>query len=111
MGRVLPTLQARWDGGRVTAWRRTERRVAADRGGTCVPVTWRAHGDAPDIAHNRLSLEVKHRAALPAWLTDALERTRSINRDGAHPDCRLARLRGTLRRCAVRGGTKTYWRS
>ena len=66
MGRVLPALRSREAAGRVTAWKRTERRVAAEPAGVRVPVTGRARGDAPDIAHDRLSLEVKHRVALPA---------------------------------------------
>ncbi len=32
----------------------------------------RGRGDQPDIAHPWLSLEVKDRATLPAWLLDAL---------------------------------------
>ena len=50
----------------MTAWKRTERRIAAGLAGVRVPVTGRARGDAPDIPHDRLALEVKHRAALPA---------------------------------------------
>ena len=85
----MPAVRPREAGaGRVTAWKRTERRVAAELGGVRVPVTGRARGDAPDIAHDRLSLEVKHRAALPAWLTDALERARASSRDGRIPVAR-----------------------
>jgi len=78
-------LRSRETDGRVTAWKRTERRVAAELGGVRVPVTGRARGDAPDIAHERLSLEVKHRASLPAWLTGALEQARASGRDGRIP--------------------------
>lgn len=53
-------------------WKRTERKIAAQLGGRRVPVTGRARGDAPDVAHDRLSIEVKHRVALPAWLHTAM---------------------------------------
>jgi hypothetical protein len=53
-------------------WKRTERSVAARLGGQRVPVSGRARGDAPDIAHPRLALEVKHRKTLPAWLLAAM---------------------------------------
>ena len=54
------------------SWKRTERLVASALGGERVPVTGRARGDAPDVAHDWLSIEVKHRKALPAWLQDAI---------------------------------------
>ncbi len=54
-------------------WKHTERTLAARLGGQRVPVSGRARGDAPDIAHPRLSLEVKHRKSLPAWLREAIE--------------------------------------
>lgn len=53
-------------------WKRTERKIADRLGGKRVPVTGRARGDAPDIAHDRFALEVKHRRLLPAWLSDAM---------------------------------------
>lgn len=53
-------------------WKRTERKIAALTGGKRVPVTGRARGDAPDVAHDTLAIEVKHRAALPAWLHSAM---------------------------------------
>ena len=54
-------------------WKATERRIAALLGGRRVPVSGRGRGDQPDIAHPWLSLEVKDRASLPAWLLDALD--------------------------------------
>ena len=54
-------------------WKATERRIAALLGGRRVPVSGRGRGDAPDIAHPWLALEVKDRATLPAWLLDALD--------------------------------------
>jgi uncharacterized protein YfaP (DUF2135 family) len=56
----------------MTAWKATERKVAALLGGQRVPVTGRARGDAPDIAHPDWSVEVKHRQALPSWLHAAM---------------------------------------
>jgi hypothetical protein len=53
-------------------WKRTERQIAGLIGGQRVPVTGRARGDAPDIAHERFSVEVKERAQLPGWLHDAM---------------------------------------
>ena len=53
-------------------WKQTERKIAALLGGRRVPVSGRGRGDAPDVAHRWLSIEVKDRATLPAWLLDAL---------------------------------------
>lgn len=41
-------------------------------GGRRVPVTGRARGEAPDIAHRWLAVEVKHRRTLPGWLEGAM---------------------------------------
>ncbi len=56
-----------------TRWKATERRIAALLGGRRVPVSGRGRGDAPDIDHPWLALEIKDRATLPAWLLDALD--------------------------------------
>jgi len=53
-------------------WKRTERKIATRLGGQRVPITGRARGDAPDIAHDWLAIEVKHRKRLPDWLHEAL---------------------------------------
>ena len=53
-------------------WKRTERLIARILGGTRVPVSGRGRGDQPDVRHPWLSIEVKARAELPAWLLDAL---------------------------------------
>jgi hypothetical protein len=66
-------------------WKRTERRVAALLGGTRVPVSGRARGDRPDIDHEWLSPEIKHRAAVPRWLADALAQARAAARDQQLP--------------------------
>jgi len=67
------------------AWKRTERQIATIIGGQRVPVTGRGRGDAPDIAHPRLALEVKHRRTLPAWLLDAMNQATTSSRDGRIP--------------------------
>jgi hypothetical protein len=53
-------------------WKKVERKIAELIGGRRVPVTGRQRGDAPDIAHDWLSVEVKHRRILPDWILDAL---------------------------------------
>lgn len=56
----------------MTTWKAVERKIAAMLGGRRVPITGRVRGDAPDIAHDWLSPEVKHRKKLPEWLHDAI---------------------------------------
>ena len=53
-------------------WKAVERRIADYIGGRRVPVTGRQRGDAPDIQHPLLSVEVKHRQELPAWINEAI---------------------------------------
>ena len=53
-------------------WKRAERTIASRLNGQRIPVSGRARGDAPDIAHPRLSIECKHRKSLPAWLHEAM---------------------------------------
>jgi len=59
------------------AWKRTEREIAGILGGKRVPVSGRARGDAPDIRHPWLSIEVKSRKTLPAWIKDAVSQARA----------------------------------
>ena len=54
------------------SWKATERAVANLLGGRRVPVSGRGRGDAPDIAHDWLAIEVKHRKRLPKWLREAM---------------------------------------
>ena len=54
------------------AWKACERRIAKFIGGERVPITGRQRGDAPDIAHNWLSVEVKYRKKIPEWIKDAM---------------------------------------
>ena len=70
---------------RSATWKQAEREVAARLGGRRVPVTGRGRGDAPDVAHDTLSLEVKHRGALPAWLLGAMAQAAAASRDGRVP--------------------------
>lgn len=57
----------------MSTWKAVERAIAKFLNGKRVPVSGRARGEAPDIEHQWLSLEVKHRKALPAWLADAMD--------------------------------------
>ncbi|MCA3748071.1 MAG: hypothetical protein IN808_02905 [Rubrobacter sp.] len=73
------------------SWKQAERRIAEILGGRRVPVSGRQRGDAPDIEHPALSIEVKSRRAIPAWIEDALEQAQSASRDGKVPVCVLHR--------------------
>ena len=66
-------------------WKHTERKIADLLGGQRVPVTGRGRGDAPDIRHDWIAPEVKHRKLLPAWLLDALSQARASARNGQLP--------------------------
>jgi len=68
-----------------TAWKRCERAVASRLGGQRVPITGRARGDVPDVAHPWLAVEVKHRRALPAWLKGALAQAEAAAQEGQLP--------------------------
>jgi len=59
------------------AWKSCETRVAKYIGGERVPVTGRQRGDAPDIKHPWLSVEVKYRKKLPDWIKDAMCQARA----------------------------------
>ena len=66
-------------------WKATERAVAARLGGRRVPITGRQRGDVPDVQHDWLSVEVKHRSKLPAWLHDAMSQAVAAQREGQLP--------------------------
>ena len=66
-------------------WKRSERRTAAIVGGERIPVSGRARGDVPDIAHPWLSIEVKHRKSLPNWIIDAMSQARAAARSDQLP--------------------------
>jgi hypothetical protein len=52
-------------------WKATERATARLLGGERVPINGR--GSAPDVEHDHLSIEVKHRRVMPQWIKDALD--------------------------------------
>ncbi len=62
-------------------WKRTERSIAKRLGGERVPITGRQRGDAPDIRHPILSLEIKDRKRLPNWLHDAAAQAQAAKTD------------------------------
>ena len=66
-------------------WKATERAIAERLGGERVPITGRQRGDVPDVAHDWLSIECKHRQALPAWLKGALAQARAAARGSQLP--------------------------
>jgi hypothetical protein len=61
-------------------WKRAERRIAQYVGGTRVPVTGRQRGDAPDIEHNWLGIELKYRKKLPEWIKDAFSQAKAASK-------------------------------
>jgi len=69
----------------MSTWKSVERAIANLLGGERVPVTGRQRGSAPDISHPVLSLEVKHRKTLPAWLYDAMEQAQASKRGDKLP--------------------------
>ena len=66
-------------------WKQAERRIAKLLGGRRIPVTGRQRGDVPDIEHDALSIEVKSRKALPAWLLGALNQAQAASKNGKVP--------------------------
>ena len=66
-------------------WKACERKIAALLGGKRVPVSGRSRGDSPDIIHERLSIEVKNRRRLPAWIEDAMKQAELCTEDGKLP--------------------------
>ena len=66
-------------------WKQAERRIAKLLGGRRIPVTGRQRGDVPDIEHDTLSIEVKSRKALPAWLLGALNQAQAASKNGKVP--------------------------
>ena len=54
-------------------WKRHERATAAALGGRRVPITGRQRGDEPDVMHDQLSIECKHKQSIPKWIDDAMD--------------------------------------
>ena len=63
-------------------WKACERRIAELLGGQRIPSTGRQRGETPDIEHATLSIEVKSRKSLPAWLLKALNQAQAASKDG-----------------------------
>ena len=59
------------------AWKAIERWWAELLGGKRVPVTGRQRGDAPDIAHPTLSIEVKAGKTISTRLSDGMEQAKA----------------------------------
>ncbi len=66
-------------------WKRTERSIAGLIGGERVPVSGRQRGDQPDVRHDWLSVEVKHRQTVPQWLLGSLTQARAAVRGDQLP--------------------------
>lgn len=64
----------------MSRWKSVERGIAKLLGGQRVPVTGRQRGEAPDIEHDWLSIEVKTREKLPAWIRDAQAQADASNK-------------------------------
>ena len=63
-------------------WKACERRVAELLGGRRVPVSGRQRGDTPDVLHEWLSIEVKFRRRLPAWIEVAMKQAEASAKEG-----------------------------
>ena len=59
------------------AWKAIERQWAELLGGKRVPVTGRQRGDAPDIEHPTLSIEVKAGKTISTRLSDGMEQAKA----------------------------------
>ena len=66
-------------------WKSCERRVAELLGGERVPVSGRGRGHSPDIRHEHLSIEVKNRKRLPAWVENAMRQAEACAQEGQLP--------------------------
>ena len=69
----------------VNDWKACERRIAKLLDGRRIPVTGRQRGGTPDIDHAALSIEVKSRKTLPAWLLKAVNQAQAASLDGKTP--------------------------
>ena len=66
-------------------WKTCECKIAALLGGERVPVSGRGRGHSPDIRHEDLSMEVKNRKRLPAWLEYAMKQAEASAQEGQLP--------------------------
>jgi len=94
-------------------WKRTERRIARRLGGRRLGSLGRS---APDVIAGGLSVEVKHRRRLPAWLKQALSQAERgapsgslplvvLHEAGSRDDVALLRLSALLRLIAHQEGS------
>lgn len=82
-------------------WKSIERKVASYLGGERVPITGRQRGSAPDIEHNDLAIEVKHRESFPNWIMDAMDQAVKSNKGGRTPIVILHEKGMGIERCLV----------
>jgi hypothetical protein len=54
-------------------WKRHERETARLLGGQRHRVTGLERGAAPDVEHDQLSIECKHRESVPKWIKNAMD--------------------------------------
>lgn len=59
------------------AWKAIERQWAELLGGKRVPITGRQRGDAPDVEHPTLSIEVKAGKTISTRLSDGMEQAKA----------------------------------
>jgi hypothetical protein len=67
-----------------STWKHTERKVAAIIGGQRTSKTGLG-SQTPDVENGAWSIEVKHRASIPFWLSDALDQSKRNASDGKLP--------------------------
>lgn len=82
-------------------WKAVERRIAEFLGGERVPVTGRQRGSAPDIEHELLSIEVKHRNKFPDWLHDAIDQAKKSKKGDQIPVVILHQRHKKVGNCLV----------
>lgn len=70
---------------RTSQWKNVEREVAKLLGAERVPITGRTRGSAPDAKHPTLSIEIKHRKEIPAWMHAAMEQAEASVRGEQTP--------------------------
>ena len=76
-------------------WKATERMIAKRLGGRRVPITGRTRGSAPDVEHDWLSIEVKHRRVVPKWLRNAMDQACKSNLTGTKLPVSIIHEHGT----------------
>ena len=68
-----------------STWKRHEREFAELLGGKRVPVSGRQRGDHPDVAHPKLSIEVKVGAVLSTRVLIGMEQAIAAMKEGQVP--------------------------